>query len=131
MLERTERESARRAERALCAAVRPWQRPIVRRELSLARRGIAARERLRLRRSVGFGYVRDFYNVVGHRLYEAGVLTQPRDVFYLTAGEIEGFLTGSSVSVRLGAVAAEREAEFRKYLDRDAQTGLGPSAARI
>jgi pyruvate,water dikinase len=120
MLERTERESARRAERALCAAVRPWQRPIVRRELSLARRGIAARERLRLRRSVGFGYVRDFYNVVGHRLYEAGVLTQPRDVFYLTAGEIEGFLTGSSVSVRLGAVAAEREAEFRKYLDRDA-----------
>jgi pyruvate,water dikinase len=119
MLERTERESARRAELALCAAVRPWQRPIVRRELSFARRGIAARERLRLRRTVGFGYVRDFYNVVGHRLHEAGILAHPRDVFYLTAGEVEGFLTGSSVSVGLGALAALREAEFRTYLDRE------------
>jgi len=80
-----------------------------------ARRGVKHRENLRLLRTLGFGLYRDIHRAIGQRLFEAGRLDEPRDVFYLTIEEIEGYFNGTGVSADLRALARARKAEYAAY----------------
>jgi pyruvate,water dikinase len=80
-----------------------------------ARRGVKLRENMRLCRTRGFGLYRDLHRAIGLRLHEAGRLDHPRDVFYLTVDEIEGYCDGTGVSADLGALARARRAEYAAY----------------
>ncbi len=115
-------EIARREWRLFCEAradlsrrLPAWRRPLLRFELDLARRAVKAREALRLRRTLAFGLARDIYRAIGSRLHEAGALESQRDVFYLSAEEVDGFLDGRAVSCQLAAVVALRKSEYARY----------------
>lgn len=55
---------------------------------------------------------------MGARLTEAGVLSDPRDVFDLTVEELLGAVEGAGMTSDLKALAALREAEHRAQMAR-------------
>jgi pyruvate,water dikinase len=114
--ERAERDAA---ERELAGKLAPLDRlrlPAILRE---CRDGIKARENMRLARTRIFGVWRDIYRAVGHRLHEAGLVDEPRDVFYLTDEEIFAYHDGTAVTTNLAALARLRKAEFAAYAAED------------
>jgi len=84
--------------------------------LSLARRSIRYRESSRLDRARAFGLIRSIFRTMGRNLATEGVLSEPRDVFYLTSDELLGFVTGTTVNDRLQTLVAERRADRDRYL---------------
>lgn len=103
----------------LMRRVPAWRRPVLRREVTLARKAVKEREALRLCRTLAFGLARDIYTGMGLRLAEAGVLSEARDVMYLSVDELEAFIEGRAVSVDLAAIAGVRKAEYRRYEAQD------------
>jgi rifampicin phosphotransferase len=87
----------------------------LRRQVARARNAVKARETLRLLRTYAFGVARDIFRAMGHRLHEAGVLENPRDVFYLTVDELLAFQEGRAVTTNLAQIAAVRKAEYVAY----------------
>jgi pyruvate,water dikinase len=112
-------ESARRTrletERVVEAGMGMLGRLRFRRALSTARRGIRARESMRLARTRLFGTHRDVYRAIGVRLHALGRLDRPDDVLFLTTGEIAEFWDGTAVSADLAALARARRIEFASY----------------
>ena len=111
------REAARREalwQRA-AADLGPWRRRRLRRALTDLRRGVAARERMRLARTRFVGLLREIYTAAGLRLHEAGVLADPRDVFLLTGEELLGLCDGTGVTAELAGLARLRRAEYAGY----------------
>jgi pyruvate,water dikinase len=86
-----------------------------RRTLALARRGIRAREAMRLARTRLFGTHRDVYRAIGARLHATGRLEAAEDVLYLTTREIEEMWDGTGASADLAAIVRARRAEFAAY----------------
>lgn len=80
-----------------------------------ARERVQARENLRFERTRLFGRVRRIFLEIGKRFYAANLLTEPRDIFYLTVEEIRGFIDGTTVTTNLAALVAVRKAEFESY----------------
>ena len=103
------------AERAIEERLGAWQRRGFRRALGAARRGIRARESMRLARTRLFGVHRDIYRAIGARLAELGRIERADDVLYLTTGEIEEFWNGTAVSADLAGLVRTRRAEFAAH----------------
>lgn len=82
----------------------------------LTARLIAQRENLRFARTRVFGMVRLIFNSIGKRLFEAGILQNERDIFYLAVDEILGFVRGTALSLDLKALVRLRQAEFTENL---------------
>ena len=122
--QRGERARAEAALRALAERVPRWRRWLLAREVRAVRRAVSSRERLRLRRTWAFALARDIYRAIGGHLHEGGLLAGPRDIFYLSAEEIEDFLDGRAVSARPGLLVAARKAEYDGYRRRPAQDRL-------
>jgi len=95
---------------------KPLRRLLMRCTLSLARRSIRYRESSRLDRARAFGLIRSIFRTMGRNLASEGVLSEPRDVFYLTSDELLGFVTGTTVNDRLQTLVAERRADRDRYL---------------
>jgi phosphohistidine swiveling domain-containing protein len=116
MLHSFSRSIARReaAEAAVAAALarRPWRRIIFSLVLGRTRRMVTHREDLRLMRSRAFGIVKRIVRALGQRLARAGLIDQPQDVFYLAIEEVIGAVRGTSVTRDLGALVAQRRAEY-------------------
>jgi phosphohistidine swiveling domain-containing protein len=93
----------------------PWRRPLLEREVALARKAVHAREALRLRRTLAFGLARDVYGAMGVRLHEEQLIDDPRDVFYITVDELEAFVEGRAVSVQLAPLVSVRKQEWKAY----------------
>ncbi len=115
LLARHEKTRQAAAHAEVSARLGAWGRARFRRALAQARRGIRAREAMRLARTRAFGLHRDLYLAIGHRLHEAGRLDAPRDVFYLTVQEIGAYHDGTAACADLGALARVRGAEFARY----------------
>ena len=112
-------EAARRtriaAEAAVEAPLGRVQRWRFRRALDAARRGIRAREAMRLARTRLFGTHRDVYRAIGARLRGIGRLERAEDVLYLTVREVEELWDGTAVSADLASLVRARRAEFAAY----------------
>lgn len=89
-----------------------YQRPLFGWVLAQARRNVRNRENLRFARSRLFGLLRGILNALGAQWTQAGVLAAPRDIYYLTIGEIWDFVEGTAVTQNLSALVTLRRAEF-------------------
>jgi phosphohistidine swiveling domain-containing protein len=114
-LDRGEQERRREFERRASTSLGAWRRWRLLRAADRARRGVAARERMRLARTRNVGRMRAVYGAAGERLHEAGLLDEPRDVFYLTAEELSAYRGGTSVTANLAGLARLRKAEYSGY----------------
>jgi pyruvate,water dikinase len=95
-------------------ANRPLRRPLARALLRWAKARVRDRENLRFERTRLFGRVRRLVWGGGERLAEAGVLTSPDDVFFLTIEEWLGALEGGVVGRDLKGVVEVRRREDRE-----------------
>lgn len=110
----------REAEAALYKNVGVFGRGKARRTVAAARESVKNRENMRLARTRLFGLFRDAYRALGERLFEAGRLDAPRDVFYLTTEEILAYFEGRTASAELSPIVAARKEEFGAYESMDA-----------
>ena len=110
-----EREIRRSAEARVRAGLKPSRRPLFGFVLRHARSRIRDRENLRFERTRVFGVVRRIFLGLGARMVDAGRLDSPRDVFWLTAPEVFGWVDGTGSSADLRALAAARRSEFEEY----------------
>lgn len=114
-LVRRESERFKAAYRELRSELGPIGRILLPHRVATARNAVKTRESLRLLRTLAFGLARDIFRAMGHRLHEAGILDDPRDVFYLTVDELTAFQEGRAVSVSLTSIAAARKAEYARH----------------
>lgn len=103
------------AEKVLRERLGFWDRLRAASVLQKARTGVKYRENMRLARTRMFGLFRDAYAAMGQRLWEAGRLEDPRDVFYLTTDELLAYQEGRAVSADVAGIAAARKAEYAEY----------------
>ncbi len=107
------------ARRAAEAQVRAALGGVRRRTFLLAlantRARVRDRENLRFERTRVFGVVRRIFVALGHHLHAAGLLDEPRDIFFLRVEEIFGHLQGTGAGADLGALVRIRRAEWERY----------------
>jgi phosphohistidine swiveling domain-containing protein len=107
----------RTAEAAVAArlARHPFKRARFAFVLRRCRRMVAHREDMRLARSRGFGLMKRIVRALGDRMTRAGLIDQPRDIFYLALEEITAAVRGSSVTRDLRALVNQRRAEYEVF----------------
>jgi phosphohistidine swiveling domain-containing protein len=88
--------------------------------LTKTRQMVSGRENLRYERTRAFGIVRKLFSHIGDRFYEEDLIANPRDIFYLTKAEIEGFIEGRGVFTDLKENIAIRKAEYERFEAEDA-----------
>ncbi len=80
--------------------------------LRKAREHVSSRENLRYERTRAFGMVRMMFTAMGKRLFEAGRINDPRDVFYL---EMKELLESANPEIDLSERIAQRKKLFETY----------------
>ncbi len=101
-------------------AGRPLRYRHVRGWLRYAQARVRDRENLRFQRTRLFGRVRRIFLAMGTQLAQAGILAQPRDVFYLELTELLGLVEGTSTLQDPAAQIALRRAAMQAALTRPA-----------
>ena len=69
------------------------------------------RENLRFERTRIFGHARRVFLSIGRELAARGLLENPRDIFFLTTGEVLGAIEGFSLSPDLRGIVSARKTE--------------------
>jgi rifampicin phosphotransferase len=91
------------------------RRRVFRSVLAQTRQRVRDRENLRFERTRVFGVVRRIFVGLGHQLARAGHLDDPREVFFLRAEEIFGYVDGTAAGADLRALVRVRRAEWEEY----------------
>jgi pyruvate,water dikinase len=91
---------------------KPFHRALFGWVVKNARERVVARENLRFARTRVFGRARQILRELGKRLYAAGVLVDPADVFYLTVDEVCGWVEGTTVGTDLAGLVQVRGVEY-------------------
>lgn len=87
-------------------------------QLNALSEAIQQREALRLDRTRLFGMYRSVYLAIGQQLTDEGVLSNPRDIFYLNENEIADSIQHPGTIARKELVA-ERRLQFERYQQED------------
>jgi pyruvate,water dikinase len=121
-MEAREREIRARAEERARVALRrrPDRWKMFRWVVGRARLHVKNRENLRFARTRAFGLVRRFVVQMGDRLWRAGKLVDPRDVFYLQIDELIAFSRGTATTTDLAGLAELRKREYAGHRERPA-----------
>ncbi|MEV0251086.1 PEP/pyruvate-binding domain-containing protein [Nocardia sp. NPDC050712] len=116
-MEAHERGIRRAAEARVATLLRGnrWHRVLFRLTLRQARKTVAQRENMRLGRSRTFGLVKRVFRVLGGQLHEAGLLDDPRDIFFLTYEEITALVRGTAVDGDPRTLVASRQADHERW----------------
>jgi len=93
----------------------PLKRWIFNYFLNKTRDLVSNRENLRFERTRGFGIVRTIFSAMGKQFKKREILTDERDIFYLTKEEIFDFINGTSVRENLQGLVDIRKTEFAKF----------------
>ncbi|MBI4869055.1 MAG: hypothetical protein HY816_19110 [Candidatus Wallbacteria bacterium] len=80
-----------------------------------ARKHVKNRENMRFARTRIFGFFREVFNAVGLKLFAAGLIDHPKDVYYLTIDELHAFAEGRAVTQDIRSLARLRYAEYRRF----------------
>jgi phosphoenolpyruvate synthase/pyruvate phosphate dikinase len=83
--------------------------------LRRVRSAVEARENMRFTRTRLVGAMRAIYTDAGRRMAAAGVLDDPRQIFYLTMDELHAYAEARSVTGDLAALVRQRYKEFTAY----------------
>lgn len=79
--------------------------------LAIAKNRVRDRENLRFARTRIFGRARRVFLAMGREFAALGLLTEPRDVFFLTVSEVLGAIEGFAVTGDLAGLVTLRKAE--------------------
>lgn len=106
-----------RAEVSVAASLRsnPLRKVIFSWILRNARARVRDRENLRFERTRLFGRIRRIFVELGNRYFAMDLISEPRDIFYLTMEEAVGVVDGTSVATDLKGLIAVRKAEFEQF----------------
>ena len=96
-------------------AHRPVRRTVFAWVLEQTRRRVRCRENLRYERTRAFGMARRIGVEMGRRLHALALIEDPRDIFYLTIGEMLAMVDGAAVTRDLAALVELRKREFARY----------------
>ncbi|WP_167473643.1 PEP/pyruvate-binding domain-containing protein [Nocardia arthritidis] len=112
-----ERRIRRSAEKTVAQAFRGkrLERLVFRFVLGRAREHVKQRENMRLGRSRSFGLMKRVFREYGRQLHRAGVLDDPRDVFWLTYEEIAGLTRGAAVDTDAARTVATRKRDHERW----------------
>ncbi len=94
---------------------RPIQRLIFQHVLNKTRQLVSGRENLRYARTRGYGVVREIFSALGLRFQESGILTDARDIFYLTQSEVFDYVKGTSVNGNLTRLVELRKSQYAAW----------------
>ena len=83
--------------------------------LRQARRAVKERENMRLGRSRCFGLAKRVYRQLGAEFRDAGLLDDPRDIFFLTYQEIISLTRGTFVDADPRRLVAERRGDHQRW----------------
>src|SRR5690606_14224437 len=110
---------ARAAEARVAAALagKPLRRRVFNWVLGQARRRVRDRENLRFERRRVFGRARRIVRALGERLYAAGALDDPADVFMLEVGEVCGWVEGTATCADLRGLVAVRRSQLAAWAE--------------
>lgn len=114
-MEMREKTIRAKAEQTVNSKISGWHRKMFFWVLKHARKAIRNRENLRFDRTKIFGMVRHLFRAMGHHLARLEVLTESKDVFYLTLDELFAYIEGRSVSGQLATLAELRRKEYEAY----------------
>ncbi|MFP5429475.1 MAG: phosphoenolpyruvate synthase [Gammaproteobacteria bacterium] len=90
-----------------------------RKDLARLRDAIRNRENMRLARTRMFGLYRDIFLEIGQQFAFDGLLSSPRDVFWLTIDELYAWYDGRAVQCNLKALVSARQEEYEEYRKDD------------
>ncbi|MFI2473115.1 PEP/pyruvate-binding domain-containing protein [Nocardia xishanensis] len=102
--------------------------------LGRAREHVKQRENMRLGRSRSFGLVKRVFREFGTQMHTAGVLNDPRDIFWLTYEEIAALTRGTAVDTDAARIVATRKADHERWRATELPTRIvttGIAAATI
>ncbi|MFR9751479.1 PEP/pyruvate-binding domain-containing protein [Nocardia sp. 004] len=107
----------RAAERTASALFerKPLQRLLFRLTLRLAREHVKQRENMRLGRSRSFGLVKRVFREYGKQMSAAGLVDDPRDIFWLTYEEIIALTRGTAVDTDVARLVSLRKADHERW----------------
>ena len=83
--------------------------------LRQTRRAVAYREATRLDRGLHFSFFRTMLHRLGRALVQEGFLEKPRDIFYLTRSDLDGFRHGNSPNSDLMGLVRYRKSAKNKW----------------
>jgi len=98
----------------------PFRKIIFSWVLKNARARVRDRENLRFERTRLFGRIRRIFVELGKRYFAMDLISEPRDIFYLTMEEAVGVVDGTSVATDLKGLIALRKAEFECFRNEPA-----------
>lgn len=111
------------AERDAFAAIREKQGALAlrrfRKHLDRLREAIRNRENMRLARTRMFGLYRDIFLEIGAQFAMDGLLSEKRDIFWITLDELYAWYDGRAVQADLKSLVAARRAEYAEYEKQD------------
>lgn len=103
-------------ERRLLGSRRGWRRQWARLVLREARAAARRRAQAWVLEVRVVDLTRQLVQELGVRLAGRGLVELPEDVYWLSLGELTGFVRGTSPTVRLSSLVADRKAEWAGYL---------------
>lgn len=112
-----EKQIRRDAERTAAKLLRGKlpQRLAFRFALGRAREHVKQRENMRLGRSRSFGLVKRVFREYGRQMHAAGLLEDPRDIFWLTYEEIAALTRGTAVDTDAPRTVATRKSDHERW----------------
>ncbi len=94
---------------------KPFKKMIFHYFLKRARILVSSRENLRYERTRAFGVVRELFCSIGQHFYAEGLISDSRDIFFLTKEDIFNYIKGTSVNYDLKALIALRKEQFSAF----------------
>ncbi|WP_063040170.1 PEP/pyruvate-binding domain-containing protein [Nocardia pseudovaccinii] len=91
------------------------QRLAFRFALGRAREHVKQRENMRLGRSRSFGLVKRVFREYGRQMHAAGLLEDPRDIFWLTYEEIAALTRGTAVDTDAARTVVRRKSDHERW----------------
>ncbi len=79
------------------------------------RQAIDWRERFRFNRAQVFRLASDAYLVIGERFCADGIITNPRDIYYLTEQEVEEIINGHALDYNAQELVRNRKNKLKEY----------------
>jgi len=83
--------------------------------LRQSRRLVKNRENLRFERTRLYSKVREIFLAIGHNFQIESVISNKRDIFYLSKEEIFDFIEGTSIDTDLKNIISNRKIQYQRY----------------
>jgi pyruvate,water dikinase len=105
----------KKAEKNLNEHLKSWRLIVYKWVLKHARKAVKNRENTRFARTRIYGIARSIFRRIGEDLARQNILTQPRDIFWITIEEVSGIYNGTLPSCNLVALIQLRKQEYSQF----------------